>query len=227
MHLYMIRHGQSHVNLPEWNGGFDEGLTELGHRQAVALATWMPGAIPGVDAIYSSTMLRARETVAPLAAAYGLPVNFDERLREVGTSRLDHTPWPSESLLAYADYWASERPFAPVTPDQTGSETLMHFRTRVGLFIEELVSNHQEQVVVAVCHGGVIEVTFDHVFNVGAFRHCEVWNHNTGVAHFEYVAHPRRETWRLHAHNRVDHLLLHLAELESKQNGAREREDAA
>jgi broad specificity phosphatase PhoE len=74
-------------------------LTELGQQQAAALAAWMPGAVPNVDAIYSSTMQRARETVAPLAAAYGLPVNFDERLREVGTSRLDHTPWPSESLL--------------------------------------------------------------------------------------------------------------------------------
>jgi 2,3-bisphosphoglycerate-dependent phosphoglycerate mutase len=224
MHLYMIRHGQSHVNLPDWDGGFDEGLTDLGQRQAAALAAWMPGVVPQVDAIYCSTMLRARETVAPLAAAYSIPVNFDERLREVGTSRLDHTPWPSESLLSYADYWASERPFAPVTPDQLEGETLMHFRTRVGLFIEEMVSRHQEQVVVAVCHGGVIEVTFDHVFNVGAFRRCEVWNQNTGVAHFEYVAHPRRETWRLHAHNRVDHLLLHL----ESENGAaaRSRENA-
>jgi probable phosphoglycerate mutase len=102
----------------------------------------------------------------------------------------------------------------------------MHFRTRVGLFVEELVSRHRDQVVVAVGHGGVIEITFDHVFNVGAFRRCEVWNHNTGVAHFEYVAHPRRETWRLHAHNRVDHLLLHMTP-DNKRNGAGQSEDGA
>jgi broad specificity phosphatase PhoE len=226
MHLYMIRHGQSYVNLPDWKGGFDEGLTELGQSQAAALASWMPGSVPHVDAIYCSTMKRARETAAPLADAYGLTISFDERLREVGTSRIDHTPWPSESLLAYADYWASERPFASVTPDQEGGESLMHFRTRVGLFVEELVSRHRDQVVVAVGHGGVIEITFDHVFNVGAFRRCEVWNHNTGVAHFEYVAHPRRETWRLHAHNRVDHLLLHMTP-DHKRNGAGQSEDGA
>lgn len=225
MHLYMIRHGQSHVNLPDWNGGFDEGLTELGQQQAEALAAWMPGAVPHVDAIYCSTMKRARETAAPLASAYDAPIVFDERLREIGTSRLDHTPWPSESLLAYADYWASERPFSSVTPEQEGGESLMHFRTRVGLFIEELVNRHRHEVVVAVAHGGVIEITFDHVFNVGAFRRCEVWNHNTSVSHFEYVAHPRRETWRLHAHNRIDHLLLYLP-AENRKNGAGKREDA-
>ena len=123
MHLFLIRHGQSFVNLPEWDGGFDEGLTELGHRQAAALAAWMPGVVAHVDVIYCSTMLRARETAAPLAEAYGATIQFDDRLREVGTSRLDHTAWPSDSSLAYADYWASERPFAPVTPDAEKSET--------------------------------------------------------------------------------------------------------
>jgi probable phosphoglycerate mutase len=33
-----------------------------------------------------------------------------------------------------------------------------------------------------------------------------VWTHNTGVTHFEYVEHPGREVWRLHSHDRIDHL---------------------
>ena len=82
----------------------------------------------------------------------------------------------------------------------------MHFRTRVGLFIEEMVELHRDKIVVAVCHGGVAEATFDHIFNVGPWRRTEIWNHNTGVSHFEYVELPRRETWRLHFHNRVEHL---------------------
>ena len=33
--LYLIRHGQSYVNLADWpNGNQDEGLTELGQAQA-------------------------------------------------------------------------------------------------------------------------------------------------------------------------------------------------
>ena len=39
MHLYLIRHGQSFVNLPDWTGvNADEPLTELGQQQAAALA---------------------------------------------------------------------------------------------------------------------------------------------------------------------------------------------
>lgn len=207
MHLFLIRHGQSFVNLPGWDGSNpDAGLTELGHQQAQALATWLVNELPAVDSIYCSTMQRARQTAAPLAAQYGRPVNFDNRLREIGASRYDHQPWPKELLPGrYADYWASERPFASVTPIIDGGESMMHFRTRVGLFIEEMVGNHRHQTVLVVCHGGVIEVVFDHVFNIGPWRRCEVWNNNTGIGHFEYVEHPGRETWRLHYHNRTDH----------------------
>jgi probable phosphoglycerate mutase len=54
----------------------------------------------------------------------------------------------------------------------------------------------------------VIESAFDRIFDIGPWRRGEIWGHNTGVSHFEYVAHPRRETWRLHYHNRIDHLRL-------------------
>lgn len=208
MDMYMIRHGQSYVNLRDWNrGNLDEGLTELGRRQAEALAAWMPGHVAALDAIYSSTMRRARETAMPLAAAYDLPLYFDDRLREVGNNRLDHTAWPSDDLPEYSDYWGSERPFSSITPEREQGESLMHFRVRVGNFIEEMVDLHHGETIAAVCHGGVIEITFDHIFNVGPWRRCEVWSNNTGIAHFELVEHPMRETWRLHFHSRVEHLI--------------------
>jgi len=206
MHLYMIRHGQSFVNLEEWdNGNLDEGLTELGHQQAAALARWLVKEIPQIDVLYASDMRRAKETVAPVAEAYGLPIQFDDRLREIGNNRLDHTAWPNDQLPEYGDYWSSERPFSPVTPLNPEGETFMHFRVRVGLAIEEMVEKHRDQVVVAVCHGGVVEAAFDHIFNIGPWRRCEIWNRNTGVTYFEYVDHPLRETWRLHYHNAVIH----------------------
>lgn len=207
MHLYMIRHGQSYVNLPDWpHGNTDEGLTDLGQRQAAALANWLPQHIPHIDVLYASTMKRAKETAEPLAAAYGLDIQFDDRLREIGNNRHDHTPWPSDNLPNYGDFWGSERPFSSITPDHEGGESMMHFRVRIGMFIEELIEKHRGEIVVAVCHGGVIELTFDHIFNIGPFRRCEVWSKNTGIAHFEYVEHPQREMWRLYYHSRVEHL---------------------
>ncbi len=207
MQLYLIRHGQSYVNLKEWAGGNqDTGLTELGHRQASALGVWLPGEVPAIDALYASTMRRALETAGYVAQAYDLDIQRDDRLREIGNNRADHLPWPSDDLPEYSDYWGSERPFASITPTREGGESLMHFRTRVGAFVEDMIERHRDDVVVAVCHGGVVELIFDHIFNIGPFRRCEVWCKNTGVTRFEFVEHPRREAWRLHYHSRSDHL---------------------
>ncbi len=208
MHLYFIRHGQSFVNLKEWSGGNqDVGLTDLGHRQAAALGTWLPTELKEIDALYASTMVRAQETAGYVARAYDMDIIPDDRLREIGNNRFDHSPWPPNELpTAYSDYWASERPFATTTPLVPGGETFMHFRTRVGLFIEELVECCRGKTILAVCHGGVVEAAFDHIFNIGPWRRTEIWNTNTGISHFEYVELPRRETWRLHFQNRTEHL---------------------
>lgn len=208
MHLYLIRHGQSLVNLKDWNGGnADEGLTELGNRQAAALAKWLPQEIKAIDALYASTMKRARETAVYVANTYNIPIIHDDRIREIGNNRLDHAPWPSDDLPEYGSFWGSERPFSSITPDRQGGESMMHVRMRVGQFIEELVQKHREQTVVVICHGGVIEVAYDHIFNIGPWRRCEVWTHNTGIVRFEFVEHPTRESWRLYYHSKREHLI--------------------
>ena len=209
MHLYLIRHGQSYVNLKDWQGGNqDTGLTGLGHQQAAALGAWMPTEIKDIDVIYASTMQRARQTSAYVAEAYGVEVILDDRLREIGNNRTDHSPWPADTLPSvYSDFWSSERPFASVMTVEAMGESYMHFRTRVGIFIEEMAATQRGQTVLVVCHGGVVEAAFDHIFNVGPWRRCEVWDHNTAMTCFEYVEHPGREVWRLHFHNRVEHLV--------------------
>lgn len=212
MHLYLVRHGQSYVNLPDWKkGNLDEPLTELGRQQAAALGTFLPVRLPQVDIIYASTMQRARETAEALARGYTMSICFDDRIREIGNNQIDHTAFASDALPnRYVDYWASARPFAPAMVGAEGVESLMHFRTRVGNFLEELVARHRGQTVIAVCHGGVIEAAFQHLFNVGPWQRCEVWTSNTGVTHFQLVEHPEREVWRLHSHNRTDHLALEM-----------------
>ncbi|MFK4083772.1 histidine phosphatase family protein [Kribbella sp. NPDC020789] len=64
----------------EWDGPNDERpLSPKGTREADALA-----AVPaqGLQAVYTSPALRCRQSVAPLAAAAGLPLTIDDRLRE-------------------------------------------------------------------------------------------------------------------------------------------------
>jgi 2,3-bisphosphoglycerate-dependent phosphoglycerate mutase len=213
MHLYVIRHGESHINLNEWmpaeGQSMDASLTDLGKTQAEALAAWMPGAVPHLDAIFASTMLRARETVAPLSLAYSLPVTFDDFLREIGNSMIDHSPIPVDMLPRTAAYdKKDEDPFLPMVKDLIGVETFMHFRSRIGMFLTRLARENQGKYVAVVCHGGVVNGIFDHAFNIGPYRRADVWVPNTGITYFEYLYEPFMEPWRLHYACRTEHLNL-------------------
>jgi broad specificity phosphatase PhoE len=79
--LELVPHCQS-VTRDGWTESHDvRPLTELGLRQAAALV----GAIGAeADGIYSSPAARCRQTVAPLAAAAGLPVHDLAELYEAG-----------------------------------------------------------------------------------------------------------------------------------------------
>lgn len=211
MHLYLIRHGQSYVNLDDWkpasSSEWDASLTPLGQQQAAALAAWLPTAVPHIDALYASTMKRAQETAVHLAQAYDIPIIPDDRLRELGNNRADHSPYPQDELpVQFIGVAESRSPFVPVMRDAADSETFTHFRTRVGLFVEAMRQQTEYEIVVAVCHGGVINAVFDTIFNVGVFRSCDIWNLNTAVTHFEYDPAVGHQSWKLHFQGRTEHL---------------------
>ncbi len=211
MRLFLIRHGESWVNIkgprPD-DQPQDAGLTEFGQRQAVALARWIVGEVPEINALYTSTMRRARETAQFIADAYGCDILSDDRLREIGNNRIDHSPLPNDALpRQYTGLSPFQHPVSPIATDVENIETFMHFRIRVSLFIEEILSRHQDETVLAVCHGGIINVAFDHIFNIGSYRRCDIRGEPTGITYFEYVGSPDREIWRLYYLGRVDHLI--------------------
>ena len=89
MRLLLIRHGQTTANLTRLldTGAPGAALTELGQEQAAAL----PAALAGeaIDSLYSSDLLRAQQTIRPLAGALGLPVNVRDGLREIRAGELE------------------------------------------------------------------------------------------------------------------------------------------
>ena len=216
MHLLLVRHGESYVNLEDWDQGYiDTGLTELGKQQAESLAAWMAQHVR-IDALYTSTMARTLETAAYLTQAAGITALRDDRIREFGNCYADGSAVPPDAMpIQYAEFWGTERPYMPI--DNDGAESWVQFRLRVGWFVDDVLVKHAnrygdetsdpETTAVVVCHGGVIDAMFDNVFNVGPHRHVEVWTHNTGIVHWEYRPDPRREPWRLHAHGMAHHLL--------------------
>lgn len=214
MHLLLVRHGQSYINLDNWDGGYvDAGLTALGQQQAARLGQWLADNVQ-IVALYTSTMARTQETAACVTTATGVAAQPDDRLREFGNCYADGQPVPPEAMpVKYAEFWGTERPYTCIGPR---AESWMLFRLRTGTFLDDIIARHgsspPDTTVVVICHGGVIEAAFDYIFNIGPHRRVEVLTHSTGIVHFEYLPESHRESWRLHAHG----LTLHLAQ----ENGA-------
>jgi glucosyl-3-phosphoglycerate phosphatase len=79
--LVLVRHAQTAWNLEgRAQGHTDIGLDDTGRAQAVALAPYIAEMAPA--ALWSSDLARARQTAEHLAAATGLDVQLDRRLRE-------------------------------------------------------------------------------------------------------------------------------------------------
>ena len=72
--MLLIRHCQSSGQDP------DAALTEIGHKQAEALAEFLSD-YP-IDMIVSSSYTRAQQSIEPFAADVGLPIRLDHRLIE-------------------------------------------------------------------------------------------------------------------------------------------------
>ncbi len=210
MELIIIRHGQSYVNVDDWQQleTMDTALTELGQKQAVALRDWLIEKDPSAHALYASTMRRTRETAQYVSEGLGLDPIFDDRIREFGNSHNDGQPVKEEDLpRAYTRVRTSEAPFAATVTDVDNAESWMHFRIRIGQFIHDVYDKHPNDTVYVVAHGGVISAVFDLVFNVGAYKQNGVDTDNTGWTRFKYHPDESFADWILYDHNRVDHLL--------------------
>jgi broad specificity phosphatase PhoE len=160
MELLWVRHGEP-VRIEAGSGvRADPELTARGTEQAQRLAAWL--AFEPIDAIVSSPLLRAVDTAAPIAKSCGLEVEVVEGLIEYD-SNSDHYI-PMEELRANKD----ERWQAMVdgTWDLFGADLPEVSRARIDETVAELIARFAGKRVVAVCHGGVINVALGSVLGV-------------------------------------------------------------
>lgn len=148
MTLYLVRHGRSVGNATHRiQGWLDLPLDDLGRRQAHLVAERLRR--KPLAAIYASPLVRAAETAQIIAGACGLPVNFDERLREYHMGAW--TGLTGEEIQAMMpSHWEDDQ-FDHVGP---GGESGEEMRIRIAAFLGDVLMHHADQIVVVVCHGG-------------------------------------------------------------------------
>ncbi len=135
----------------------DPELTDLGHRQALAMAEMM--AAEHFDALYVSPMARARQTSKPLEVALGLDAGVVDGVQEFDAE--DHSYIPIEDMKADKEMWRRYL-------EEQQAEDMSTFAETVVKSVEDIIGGHRGQRVAVVCHGGVINVWAAHLLGLGA-----------------------------------------------------------
>ncbi len=150
--VHLARHGESDWNAANrFQGHSDRPLTELGRRQAEALADELEGTT-ALTAVYSSPLRRALDTAALVGARLGLAPIPVEDLREVdvgtwtGLSRAEverQFPDAFRRWLDGGEGWEQ-------------GETYADMSSRVLGALFGLAAAHDTQEILVVSHGGPI-----------------------------------------------------------------------
>ena len=152
--LVIVRHGQTAANAEGLLlGRADPPLTDLGRRQAAALAA----ALPRPARVVSSPLGRAKET----AAAFGHPVEVDDRWVELDYGGLDGVHPDAVGGEMWAR-WRADPRFVPA-----GGESLHQLGTRVREACGELAPMAADQDVVVVTHVSPIKAAVAWALGVG------------------------------------------------------------
>ncbi len=156
--ILAIRHGETAWNVDtRIQGQLDIPLNDTGRWQAARLARALATRDP-IHAIYSSDLLRARDTAHALSQATGAPLAMHLGLRERGFGVFEgktfveiEAAWPEESAR-----WRKRDPhWAP-----QGGESLTQMRQRVEHALHELAARHPGEQIVLVAHGGVMDMLY-------------------------------------------------------------------
>jgi broad specificity phosphatase PhoE len=206
--LYLIRHGEAVANVEPIIGGMhgDTGLTDRGRRQAKLLEERLQDDGLHADHLYVSTLPRAVETGAYVARALQLPLQPDDELQELRPGEADGLSveeW--QSRFGVQDGSSATDPFRPFSP---GGESWADFLVRAGRALASLVQRHEDQTIVAVCHGGVLEASFFLAFGIGGTgTRVNFAPLNTSITHWRHEREADRPAkWTLVKFNDSGHL---------------------
>ena len=158
--MLLVRHGQS-----TWNrehriqGQLDPPLSEEGRRQAAALARRL--AVRHLAGFYASDLKRAWETAEAVGSANGIGPRPETGLREIFLGDWEGLR-TQELAERFPEAWArwTEEPDWDLVPGGEGAEI---FEARVATAIDAIFERHQHGEILAVTHGGVIQVALHRI----------------------------------------------------------------
>ncbi len=130
-------------------GQTDLPLNQNGLEQAKEVARVFTG--KEISAIYSSNLQRALQTAAAISDWIGIPVQVDERLREINQGELEGQLYPVIKVK-YPELVLT-RSRDPLHARPPGGETVWEVAQRVYKAVDEIAARHTGKEVAIVAHG--------------------------------------------------------------------------
>ena len=159
----MVRHGETELNsaLRYW-GRSDVKLSPLGLSQAERLRDRLT--CEKIDAIYSSSMIRARVTAEIISSGHRVPISECPELCEVDFGKLEGLTF-EEIKQQYPDVaklWIERSP----NLEYPEGESRNQFYDRVCGFIPRLGNHHSDETILIVAHSGVLRTVICHLIGI-------------------------------------------------------------
>jgi len=152
--LILIRHGETHWNEKKLiqGGKQDIELSLAGVRQASKLASHLKN--EKFSIVITSPMKRAVATAKAIASLHGLPIEIDDRLKEIDVADLEGMSLDdlNTTFTRFLMQWQKDREAA----DLPHGERLQELQDRAWTVIQILLEAHPEETVVLVSHYFVI-----------------------------------------------------------------------
>ena len=175
--ILLIRHGETDWNASgRWQGQSDIPLNNKGREQAALLAdrlkSWP------IIALYSSDLLRAKQTADALGDALGLKPKLDSSWRERNGGQFEGMT--ADELRGNAEFHKLRREKDWAPPD---GESNVQVAARTQQAFDKIIQQHEGEMVAVVSHGGAIITMLSLILGFTPGDRAPIWvSGNTGFS---------------------------------------------
>jgi broad specificity phosphatase PhoE len=159
--LWLLRHGQTDWNVTgRWQGQTSDapGLNDAGRTQAVSAREYLAGM--HFAAIYSSDLLRARQTAELIAETLNLDISLEPRLREMNLGAWEGML--SGDIEARYPQELAERARDPLRACPPQGESPLNVDERVIPAVTDIAEKYPNDAILIVSHGIALAVIICH-----------------------------------------------------------------
>lgn len=177
--LYLVRHGETAWNAQnKVQGNMDTELNDLGIMQAEFVAARL--AKENIDALYTSSLKRAKATAQKIAEQTKLEVNELHEFKEICLG-----PWEGLTINEINERYTEDYKIYRESPsdfNMPGAETFMQVSERFCNAINNIIVQNSNKNIVIVSHGAAIKAAIISILGIDIIHYNKFRIDNASIS---------------------------------------------